>query len=274
MRSLQFLQVLQALNKHRFGRRPLDTMIRRATELVEEGRVEPDSNFGHFYEEVWEPLGVPTRVWDTLTDQFPTCPECRREPVLLPDEYEGYWRNSAAYCSAKCRRAAHDDEDSRQCDCGAWYDSNEGHYFYDSDYCSDECAFDALRYGHEFREFTKQHPEYDERELLDKIHELEWYRIGSSRELYDIFREAAKQILKCEICDASIADDEGHHITDLDDGWFCTDDHTWDAIAQYLEVETGKSWSAYQAQQLLKGYALWELEDAGRLEAAVRKALR
>lgn len=272
MRGADFLRIITNLNRHQFGRNVMRVMVRRATERALNDEVQDADPFSRFYERVWKPTGqVPDDVVDQLCRALGTCDECGQEPILDRDEYRGvYSRNH--YCSAKCQRDAHDDEDSRKCEgCGDWFDTNNGFYFEGQDYCSEDCAWEALTYCYELREFCKKHPGIEESVLLDKVKELEWYRVDGSQELRDLFREAASKIMHCGVCEEYVDPEESRQIADLDEEWFCSDHHVWEGIAQYLDVLTNRNWSAYQAQQLLKDHVLWELEGPGKLDAALKQ---
>jgi hypothetical protein len=272
MNHRSFLTVLRDLNRHRFGRNVMNVMTRRAGKLALDREVQDGDEFSVFYERVWRPYGVPDEVREALLDEFDACPECGEEPILDKDEYHGYWRRRA-YCSEKCRSAAHDGEDDRECSgCGDWFDTNNGYSFNGEDYCSDDCAWSAFENCHEVWVFFREkHKNLDQTAVMEKAKNLEWWRCDGSQEVEDLLKEAAGQITHCEVCDNVIDVDEGRDIADMEDAAFCSDHCAWEGIAQYLDVLTNRQWSAYQAQQLLKDHVLWELEGPGRLDAALKQ---
>ena len=291
-RSSEFVHLLKNLERHRFGRRIISLMIRRATQAVE-GRViipgKPVIGFDDFYEDFWKQKGVPEEVVERLLDKYDECPQCHH-PIF--DEVIG--QSGTKYCSDECARAANDEynEYLRDCEnCGDTYNSlDEGGYVMYHDVCSTDCAWDMID-GY-IRNLFRKHPEFDEDKTLEalkaenpgtgrRVYDAPWYE--SSRQLEADLMECGVRILECDSCGRTgeETETEGFGIEDINDAtdedyWFCSEECAWKAILEYVEYRGNQPRSVCEqiVKQLRGTKHIDDLVHAQALNGAIERITR
>lgn len=259
MRADKFSRVLNALEQRGFAKKPIKIMEDRATQVVKEGDSLNQDGFGDFYANFWG-TRIPEEVKEELFRNYDECEGC--QSPLLDDEVQGY---RGKYCTDDCREEY--EEYVRQCyACGDTYDSeNEGGWLFDNDYCSSECAWEAIR--SDIRHMA-QNEGYDPDETLEAIEResdmAPWY--DSERQMLSDIRRYGVQFEECDQCGSDANPEEMHEIYDIHNNHYCDDECAWEAIKDYAK---DNDLSDEQIAKLVENNSISDLSGAGDLDTAI-----
>ena len=256
MRSHGFSRILDILNQKGLGKRPLKIMEDRASEAIQMGDLHQDG-FGAFYSEYWSDR-IPEEAKRDLFIEHDKCWGCG-SPVL-DEAHDGY---RGTYCCPDC--CEQNEEYIRHChNCGDEYDSEEtGGWLFDNDYCSTDCAWDAVRGDLRTLAYRRGYdPEETIRNIRMESDQAPWYeserQMRADVEAFGVYTES------CGSCGDTVRSDDGYRVRDLDET-YCSEECAWKAIKRYAKDD---GLNDKQIGALLN-FHLVELSSRGWLDSAI-----